>query len=548
MITVGIKFTHDGTIALAEDNNLIFSVEMEKINNNRRYSSITDMKSVDMVLAEFGYSRDMVDRWVIDGWQNDPELDLPLNSVFVGNNRFDVNVYQNSLLELPEENVKYFSCDGFGEYVSYSHVYSHLCASYCTSPFAERGEDAFVLMFDGGTKPTLYYFDITQKTFFLCGELMKFGGDIYPGLASLMPSFAYSRRVVNGKETFTHRFAGKIMAYIAKGKYISEIEDICNTLYDKLGDNNTIENGWSANRRFERELLDECVGSYSYDDILTTFHYFLQGKITQEVVNAAIKYNSKCKNLCLTGGSFLNIKWNSSIRDTLYFKEIFAPPFVSDTGVAIGAICAENLRVRKQAYMKWHTYLGMKLKTQATMDGWKSRKCDVASLAELIYQEKELVVVLHGRTELGPRALGNRSIIADARFSGMKDKLNEIKQREEYRPVAPICLEEDAKQYFTPGTVDKHMLFEHKMTEYGMKTVPAVMHLDGTARVQTVSALDNPLIYKLLCEYKKISGVSVLCNTSANDSGNGFFPDVESAQRWGKCKYIWSDGVLYSRL
>ena len=89
------------------------------------------------------------------------------------------------------------------------------------------------------------------------------------------------------------------------------------------------------------------------------------------------------------------------------------------------------------------------------------------------------------------------------------------------------------------------MLFEHRMTRFGEYEVPAVMHLDGTARLQTVDKEDNPIIYELLDQYKKITGISVLCNTSGNDSGKGFFPDILSAQKWGKIKYIWCNSKIY---
>ncbi len=130
----------------------------------------------------------------------------------------------------------------------------------------------------------------------------------------------------------------------------------------------------------------------------------------------------------------------------------------------------------------------------------------------------------------------------------MKQLLNNIKHREQYRPIAPICLEEDAMNYFIPGSKDKFMLFEHVGTEYGLKAVPAVFHLDNTARLQTVCKEDNWLLYELLTEYKAITGESVLCNTSANAPGRGFFPDVESAQRWGGADAIWSEGFLYTKI
>jgi carbamoyltransferase len=179
--------------------------------------------------------------------------------------------------------------------------------------------------------------------------------------------------------------------------------------------------------------------------------------------------------------------------------------------------------------------------------GYRARACPVDSLARLLHETGEPVVVLHERAELGPRALGNRSILAAPTTAAIKDRLNDIKFREEYRPVSPICLEEFAPSIFDPGTPDPYMLFDHRIRSGWVERIPAVRHLDGTARLQTVSAAQNPFVAELLSAYARLSGVPVLCNTSANLSGCGFFPDVTSALRWGRTRFVWSDGVLWER-
>jgi carbamoyltransferase len=129
----------------------------------------------------------------------------------------------------------------------------------------------------------------------------------------------------------------------------------------------------------------------------------------------------------------------------------------------------------------------------------------------------------------------------------MKRVLNYIKNREDYRPVAPICLEEDAKDIFAPGSKDPYMLFDHIVRPKWKDRIPAVCHLDGTARLQTVNEAENPVLYRLLIEYKRLSGTPLLCNTSANYSGKGFFPDLSSAMKWGKVNYVWCDNALYEK-
>jgi carbamoyltransferase len=165
----------------------------------------------------------------------------------------------------------------------------------------------------------------------------------------------------------------------------------------------------------------------------------------------------------------------------------------------------------------------------------------------VLHKTGEPVVLLHGRAELGPRALGGRSIIAPAADPAMKQRLNDIKKREHYRPVAPICLAEHAPGIFSPGTPDPYMLFDHEIRPDWRDQIPAVIHLDGTARLQTVGPSDDPMLRELLAVYHDLSGIPVLCNTSANLHGSGFFPDVASALNWGKVRYVWTGGILHEK-
>ena len=129
----------------------------------------------------------------------------------------------------------------------------------------------------------------------------------------------------------------------------------------------------------------------------------------------------------------------------------------------------------------------------------------------------------------------------------MRDRLNQLKGRDAYRPVAPICLEQRAEEIFDPGGRDPHMLFEHRVRPAWLQKIPAVIHVDGSARLQTVAQSDEPLLFQLLTEYEKRTAIPVLCNTSANFPGKGFFPDTASAARWGGCRHVWAEGKLYTR-
>lgn len=542
----GIKITHDSALALIDDGKLVFSVELEKVENKKRHAKFDDPAYVEKILNAFGYTKDDIDVWVVDGWRDLCGGTDGKNRICFGNETLYVNNYQNRLLGLPENNMVTGQCEVLGQYHSFTHTYTHLCGSYCTSPFAQNGENSYVMLFDGGSKPVLYYYDKQQNTFTFCDEILKFGGDIYADVSSRFEPYTDMRKSVDGKESFNLHFVGKVMAYIALGNKRSEIISICHDIYDTLSDNNCIENDWAQNRKFANEFEKRCKGVYPDVDCLASFHYFIQEILSVRLVETVDRQKYDCDNICFAGGNMLNIKWNSEIRRTGRFSGIYAPPFINDSGSAVGAVCAEWLRKNEGSCVEWNTYSGMPVVESLPLPGWNKRLCSIKELAEIIATIGEPIVMITGNCELGPRALGCRSILADPRSLEMKTVLNRIKRREAYRPVAPICIEEDAPQYFIPGTPDKYMLFEHRVTERGTE-IPAIVHLDGTARLQTVSKNDNPIVYKLLSEFKKITGVSVLCNTSANFLGSGFFPDVVSVQKWEGSNYIWSEGYLYEK-
>ncbi|MFK0292837.1 carbamoyltransferase C-terminal domain-containing protein [Streptomyces sp. NPDC090442] len=235
------------------------------------------------------------------------------------------------------------------------------------------------------------------------------------------------------------------------------------------------------------------------------------------------------------------------LRASGLFEDVWIAPFPNDAGAAIGTAACEMIRASGQMALEWDVYSGPRVTTGKLPDGWQEQPCEEGQLAELLHLEGEPVVVLSGRAELGPRALGNRSILAPATDPAMKGRLNLLKGRAAYRPVAPICLASHAREVFAPGTRDPYMLFEHRLRPGWAERVPAIVHLDGTARPQTIDPAQDTATARILTAYQQLSGIPVLCNTSANHNGRGFFPDVASAADWGGTRYIWSEGKLYTR-
>ena len=220
---------------------------------------------------------------------------------------------------------------------------------------------------------------------------------------------------------------------------------------------------------------------------------------------------------------------------------------ITGGGSGIGAACCGMIAGAGVNSLDWDVYSGPRVLQHLPDSGWIRKTATIEQLALLLFLENEPVVFINGRAELGPRALGNRSILAAATNAHMKQVLNHVKNREDYRPVAPICLEEDAKDLFIPGSRDPFMVFDHVVRPEWVDRIPAIRHIDGTARLQTINEAENPVIYHLLSEYKKLSGIPLLCNTSANYNGKGFFPDPLTAMKWNKVNYVWCDNTLYEK-
>jgi carbamoyltransferase len=556
MLICGLKLTHDGAVALVRDGVLEACIEIEKLGNNPRYSGIEDTACIPGILESIGIDASQVDRYAVDGWGGYDETALALQprlEIGEGRNRLsardgstpfsvDVAQYEERTLEHSLLEPRFFfglSMRGVSApYQGYLHVADHLTSSYCTSPFAARGQNAYVLVWDGGMYPRLYFFDANRKAVENLGPLFLLVGNAYTIFAQHFSAF----RVASGFAKDDLSIAGKVMAYIAKGTVREELLPIFDRVYRERYDHPMgFANIWA------RAVREELSDRYSEDDVLASFHEYLERLLVGKLAKKVARLQKPTRNLCIAGGCALNIKWNAAIRAAGLFDEVHVPPFPNDSGSAIGAACSAMIHETRRTRLEWDVYGGPVVGDAKPGPGWRASPCSVAELARVLHESNAPVTFLNGRAELGPRALGNRSILAAPTSPGMKDVLNRIKQREDYRPVSPICIEERAPAIFAPGTPDPWMLFDHRVRADWADRIPAVIHLDGTARLQTVNRRQNSVVASLIEAYAQLSGVPLLCNTSANYKGCGFFPDARSAAAWGQTRWIWCESTLYER-
>lgn len=242
---------------------------------------------------------------------------------------------------------------------------------------------------------------------------------------------------------------------------------------------------------------------------------------------------TQMKNLCFGGGVALNSKANGYLSKALDVNCMYVPPAPADNGLAVGAACFAYSQKTGKRPSQIHTpYLGLEYRESEIMETVKNsglpykENVTFEQISEILLQDKVLGLY-QGRSEYGPRALGNRSIISSPCKVEMRDNVNrKIKYREEYRPFAPVITKEFADVYFELGKgLYRHMSFCVPVKQITKEKAPAIVHADGTSRVQVVTGENNPFLYNLILAFYKKSGVPILLNTSFNLRGE---PIVET--------------------
>jgi carbamoyltransferase len=246
-------------------------------------------------------------------------------------------------------------------------------------------------------------------------------------------------------------------------------------------------------------------------------------------------------NLILSGGCALNSSTNGTIMENTPFKELFVASAPADDGNSIGA--AYQAFYEYNPYIKRHDgvlspFLGSSLRSSSLARlrkycGFQSQELDDETLFTAVataLSEGKIVGWVQGRSEFGPRALGNRSILADPRSMGVKERINaEVKFREEFRPFAPSILHEYGDEYFEHYQFSPYMERTLRFKESVKARVPGVVHVDGTGRLQSVTRKINPRYYNLIKAFHDITGVPVVLNTSFNVMGKPIIHSVEDA-------------------
>lgn len=279
------------------------------------------------------------------------------------------------------------------------------------------------------------------------------------------------------------------------------------------------------------------VNSQIAKDLMATF----QKVWTDLVMEILEPYHEKYERLCLTGGCALNGITNYKILNKWGWKNVHLVPNPSDCGLSIGAALKlywEKSGRTFEGYQQYFDpYVGMELFDKNQFPDYKEiephrviqQEKYLFLLAELLYRGK-IIGLIQGKCEIGPRALGNRSILCNPTIKNMKDVLNfKVKHREWYRPFAPVCTLEDANKYFSSNDEINYMSVICYTREEFQDLLSSITHVDGSARLQTITKDKNSFLYDLLKEFEKLSGVPILLNTSLNPKGEPILNYLEIA-------------------
>lgn len=390
------------------------------------------------------------------------------------------------------------------------HHLSHAASAFLVSPF----EEAAVMTIDGrGEKATTSYYVGKGNTLTLLGQV-----DMPHSLGLLYEQMTTHLGFLHSSDEY------KVMALASYGK--PEFADVFRDIIH-FSDDGTYH---IDNLDFEKVFGPMRKKGDTFQAHHFNIAHSLQIVLQETVLRLAtwLHRETGLDKLCMAGGVALNCVMNGYLRDHGPFRQVWVQPAAGDAGTALGAalwIDSITRQSDRRVFSMEHAYWGPEYSDDAIEKFLKWSKVpyrkldDVAKEAAEMLAADKIIGWYQGRMEFGPRALGSRSILASPISPDMQARLNEVKDREDFRPVAPVVLEEEAPKWFEGADYSPFMLFVYPVKEEMADRIPAVRHVDGTARIQTVNADQHALYHALLREFYALTGVPVLVNTSFNTLG-----------------------------
>jgi hydroxymethyl cephem carbamoyltransferase len=510
MLVLALKPGHDGTAAIVRDRKLLYSIEAEK-DSFGRYSALTPTA----ILAAAELIGDVPDVVALGGWREQGTM-----------RHRQIGAGYDGLRDVINRPTRFFG--RAVRFFSSSHERSHIMMALGMAP-AGRHPIQTVLVWEGDTG-ALYVIDERYDVIRTIPVLTEPGGRFAFLFALADATFPDNGALPRLGDS------GKLMALAAYGKAagtdagrIATVDRILalDTVYP--APKHAFRDSPLYNVGVEAEAT-KAAAALLTDRIFTMF-----ATVARQQLPAGTP-------LRISGGCGLNCDWNAAWTEFGHFSSVFVPPCTNDSGSAIGTAADALAALTGDPHIDWDVYSGLEFVNDGEPDAshWQRSPADDRLLARAL-GEGRIVAWVQGRWEIGPRALGNRSILAEPFGEETRQRLNAIKQREQYRPIAPACRVEDLAAAFHEDFDDPYMLYFRRVREeQGLR---AVTHVDGSARVQTVSRSSNRKLYDLLSQFARVRGLGILCNTSLNFSGHGFINRMTDLVRFCESRGI-SDMVV----
>jgi len=471
MLILGLNYnSHDAAACLLNGPDIIYASHAERHSKIKNDHNL-NLKLIEEVLS-FGKPE------IVSFYEK--RLLKKTRLILKGGKKYSANNFKLSDYDLFEER-------------QFSHHKSHAAAGYYTSNF----RDAVIVVIDAIGEWNTSSIWVGQDK-----NIKKIYSKNYPFSFGLFYS-AFTKLVGLNPGTDEYILMG-MAAYGDHKKYYNIINQyFSSTKKQKYNFHKGIID-WDQSINVEEEKFNIAAAVQKvYEDRLFEF------------MNFAKKITGK-SNLVFMGGCALNCSANTKLFNI--YEKIWIMPSPGDSGSSLGAAA-----LTYGSHVNWDgPYLGTDISGEYPIKN---------AIQDLI--TKKITAVAVGRAEFGPRALGNRSLLADPRDPNIKDIVNKIKKREEFRPFAPVILEEHAEEWFEmPQKQSPYMQFAVKCKK--PEKIPSVVHYDGTSRVQTINKKQNSGLYKLLKEWNNITGIPMLLNTSLNIKNQPLLNDINDFNIWNR--------------
>jgi carbamoyltransferase len=536
---LGLNAYHgDAAAALVVDGELLCAVEEERFNRIKHCAGFP-AQAAAWCLADAGLSAADLDHVAIG---RDPKANLGhkvLRTLLHGTSPRYLKARLENAARVRDVRAELAAALGGeirAELHHVEHHQAHVASAFFVSPF----EDAAILSTDGFGDFASTMLAEGRGSSVRVLERVLFPhslGIFYTAVTQWLgfPKYGDEGKVMGLAPYGTPRFLDEMRKIVHPKGDVFELE-LDYFVHDKEGVDMTWDEGTpSIGRLFSARMEDAFGPARDPKSDLTSLHEDVAASLQAMLEEAylhlvrALWERTKIPRICLAGGVALNAVAHGRIRPETPFEDVFVQPAAGDSGIAVGAAYhVWNQELGKpRGFVMDHAYTGPEYSDEEyaaalSAVGLEGRRLDDAGLfvhvADRIAQG-DVVGWFQGRMEFGPRALGNRSIVADPRRPDMKDVLNaRIKHREPFRPFAPSILAEATGEWYEQDYPSPYMVLVYKTRIDKREVVPGVNHVDDTGRLQMVTESANPRYYRLIKEFERLTGVPILLNTSFNEN------------------------------